>query len=48
MGTIADAGVIIPWTAYTQYRDKRILEENWNAMEKWMSHIEAANPQYLW
>jgi len=44
----ADAGVVIPWTAYTQYRDKRILEENWDAMEKWMSHIETANPSYLW
>jgi alpha-L-rhamnosidase len=44
----ADAGVIIPWTAYTQYRDIRILEENWEAMEKWMLHIRDSNPDYLW
>lgn len=44
----ADAGVIIPWTAYTQYRDARILEENWGAMEQWMRHVESANPNYLW
>ena len=44
----ADAGVIIPWTAYLQYRDKRILEENWSAMEKWMAHLEGANPNYRW
>ena len=43
-----DAGVIIPWTAYTQYRDTRILEENWDAMEKWMRHIQGSNPDYLW
>ena len=44
----ADAGVIIPWTAYVQYGDKRILEENWEAMEKWMEHLESSNPNYLW
>jgi alpha-L-rhamnosidase len=44
----ADAGVIIPWSAYLQFRDTRILEDNWAAMEKWMEHIAAANPNYLW
>ena len=44
----ADAGVIIPWSAYLQFRDTRILQENWAAMEKWMEHIAEANPNYLW
>ena len=44
----ADAGVIIPWSAYLQFRDTRILEENWAAMEKWMDHIASSNPNYLW
>ncbi len=44
----ADAGVIIPWSAYVQFRDTRILEENWGAMEKWMEHVSGANPNYLW
>ncbi len=44
----ADAGVIIPWSAYLQFRDTRILNENWAAMEKWMEHIAGANPNYLW
>ena len=43
-----DAGVIIPWAAYLQYRDTRMLEENWGAMEKWMAHLEGANPNHLW
>ncbi len=44
----ADAGVIIPWTSYQQYRDRRILEENWDAMELWMKHLLTHNPNYLW
>ena len=44
----ADAGVIIPWTAYLQYGDRSILEENWSAMEKWMEHLENSNPNHLW
>ncbi len=44
----ADAGVIIPWSAYLQFRDTRILDENWAAMEKWMDHIAGSNPNYLW
>jgi alpha-L-rhamnosidase len=44
----ADAGVIIPWTTYLQYADTRILEENWPAMERWMAHLESANPNHLW
>jgi alpha-L-rhamnosidase len=44
----ADAGVIIPWSAYLQFRDTRLLEDNWAAMEKWMEHIAGSNPNGLW
>jgi alpha-L-rhamnosidase len=44
----ADAGVIIPWSAYLQFRDIRLLEDNWAAMEKWMEHIAGSNPNGLW
>ena len=44
----ADAGVIIPWTAWVQYGDQRILEQNWAAIEKYLNAIESANPDYLW
>src|ERR1035437_2226890 len=43
-----DAGIIIPWTAYMQYGDLSILDENWTSMEKWMDYLKAANPDYLW
>jgi len=43
-----DAGVIVPWTAYRQYGDTRLIEENWTAMEKWMNYIHSANPDLIW
>jgi len=33
----ADAGVICPWTIYEVYGDKRLLEENYEAMKKFIS-----------
>jgi alpha-L-rhamnosidase len=42
-----DAGVIVPWTAWMQYGDKAILEENWPAMQRWMDFIEKNNPNFL-
>jgi len=44
----ADAGIIVPWTAWVQFGDKRILEQNWDAMRRYLAAIEAANPDYLW
>jgi alpha-L-rhamnosidase len=42
-----DAGVIVPWTAWQHYGDKRLIRENWPAMQKWMKFIEDANPDFL-
>lgn len=36
----ADAGIIVPWTVWKQFGDKQIVEENWAAMERYMSHID--------
>ncbi len=44
----ADAGVIVPWTAWLQYGDTGIIAENWDAMEKHMAYVEGGNPDYLW
>ncbi|HEY0759277.1 MAG TPA: family 78 glycoside hydrolase catalytic domain [Acidisarcina sp.] len=44
----SDAGIIIPWTAWLQYGDTRIVDENWNAMTRYLSVIEQANPDHLW
>jgi alpha-L-rhamnosidase len=42
-----DAGVIVPWTTWLQYGDKQIIEENWNAMQRWMDFIQRSNPDFI-
>ena len=32
-----DAGVIVPWTTWMQYGDRRVIEDNWEPMKRWMS-----------
>jgi len=44
----SDAGMIIPWTAWLQSGDTRVIEEHWDAMEKYLASIQADNPDYLW
>jgi len=42
-----DAGVIVPWTTWLQYGDKRLVEEKWDSMQRWMKFIQDANPDFL-
>ncbi len=42
-----DAGVIVPWTSWMQYGDAGIVEENWDAMQRWMQYIQGGNPDFL-
>ena len=35
----ADAGIIVPWTIWKQFGDKELVDENWEAMEKFINHI---------
>ena len=44
----SDAGVIIPWTSWIQTGDKKIIEENWEGMSKYLAAIQAANTDFLW
>jgi alpha-L-rhamnosidase len=44
----SDAGVIIPWTGWIQSGNKRVIEENWDAMESYLAAIHQKNPDYLW
>ncbi len=37
----ADAGIIVPWTIWKQFADKKIIEENWAAMDRYMQHVNA-------
>lgn len=35
-----DAVLIVPWSLYRAYGDKRVLEENYGAMVRWMEYIQ--------
>lgn len=35
----ADAGIIVPWTIWKQYGDETIIEENWESMNRFISHV---------
>ncbi len=36
----ADAGVIVPWTVWRQFGDREIVEENWDAMTKFVRKLD--------
>jgi len=44
----SDAGVIIPWRMYQNYGDADILEYQYDAMKKFISHILDYNPGFIW
>ena len=54
----ADAGIIVPWTIWKQFGDTAIVEENWEAMERYIRHVadtrydhnalRAENLNYQW
>jgi alpha-L-rhamnosidase len=45
----ADAALIVPWTTYLAYGDKRILEEQYSSMKAWVGFMrEKAGEDNLW
>ncbi len=43
-----DAGVIVPYTVYEVYDDKRLLERCYPHMKAWVDYIHGNNPNLLW
>jgi alpha-L-rhamnosidase len=43
-----DAGVIVPWTMYLAYGDRRMLARHYDAMAKWIEYVSSANPDHIW
>ncbi|MDR2673978.1 MAG: family 78 glycoside hydrolase catalytic domain [Opitutaceae bacterium] len=43
----ADAGIIVPWTLWRVYGDRRIIEKHWPAMTAWLDYLERTNPGHL-
>ncbi len=45
----ADAAVIIPWTMYLSYGDRRILEQQYDSMAKWVGYESSrAGNDLIW
>ena len=44
----SDAGVIIPWTSWLQTGDTSIIDQNWQAMRKYVNAIDDRNPDGIW
>jgi len=45
----ADVAVIIPWTMYLTYGDRRVLEVQYDSMSKWIEYMrKRAGDDYIW
>jgi alpha-L-rhamnosidase len=44
----ADAGTIVPWRAYQNYADTRLLSEHFEAARRWVDYIHRRNPELVW
>jgi alpha-L-rhamnosidase len=44
----ADAGVIVPWRAYENYADARLLLEHREAAQRWVDYVHRLNPDLIW
>ena len=44
----ADAGSIVPWCAYRNYGDRRLLEEHFESAKRWSDYVYRQNPNFLW
>ncbi|MBI4166538.1 MAG: family 78 glycoside hydrolase catalytic domain [Acidobacteria bacterium] len=43
-----DGGVILPWTSWRQYGDLEVIEQNWEAMNRYLQFIRENNRDYIW
>ena len=44
----ADAGVFVPWQAYLNYGDPKLLADQFEAARRWVDFVAAANTNGLW
>ncbi len=44
----SEAGIILPFQLWQRYGDTAVIAENWTAMERWMTHVAATNPDWVW
>ena len=45
----ADVAVVVPWTVYQAFGDKRVLEEQYPSMKAWVEYMrKQAGEKYIW
>ena len=44
----SEAGIILPHGLWRRYGDTAVIDENWEAMERWMAMVGRANPDHIW
>lgn len=44
----SDAGVTLPWVAAHRSGDMSVIDENWDAMRRFVDGVLKANPDYVW
>jgi alpha-L-rhamnosidase len=44
----SDACIIVPWTIYQVYGDKRLLEQHYAMMTAWIDYLDRDNPDHHW
>ncbi len=45
----ADSALVVPWTVYQAYGDKRILEEQYPSMKAWVEYMRRqAGDEFIW
>jgi alpha-L-rhamnosidase len=44
----SEAGIILPWQLWQRYGDTAVIDENWDAMLRWMAFVARNNPDGIW
>jgi alpha-L-rhamnosidase len=44
----ADAGIVLPHTAWMRYGDTGVIIDNWAAMDRYIAYVAGKNPDHLW
>ncbi len=44
----SEAGIILPHGLWQRYGDTAVIDENWEAMERWMNFVGRHNPDFIW
>ncbi len=44
----AEAGVIVPWTLWQRYGDTAVIDQNWDAMRRYLAFIETNSDDHIW